>query len=179
MIKKIIATLLMAFLFSPAFAAEKQHSHAAMKKNSVMIVRQALLEAEKAEVLAVLNANETLRLAFFHRNYSDAEKAAKHVINAMDKLSNKKIKGLLEFAKKKLGQINPAQSREKNNRNYNLVSMALLHIVTKYDVGDAYNGYYCSMEKKKWIQNSKKNMTVQNPFASDSMPNCGSMITHY
>jgi len=179
MIKKTLVTFLIAFVFSPAFAQEEKHSHMSMKKEGMMAPRQALLEGEKQEVLNVLKANEPLRISFFRRDYSGAEKAAKDVINAIDKLSNQTIKATLAFAKGKLAQIGPAQSRKDNNQNYHLISMALLHIVGKYDVGNVYNGYYCPMEKKKWVQNSEKTMEAQNPFASDNMPNCGEMITQY
>jgi len=175
---KIFTVFLLLFVFSPAFAGEnRDHDHGAMQKEQAS--RQALSAIEKEELLNVLKANEGLHISFFNRSFDDAEKAAKKVIKAIDKMSGSKIKNKLLFAKEKLSQINSSRSRAENNRDYHLISMALIHLIGKYDVGSVYNGYYCPMEKKKWVQNSKKSMKVKNPFASDSMPACGDMITHY
>ena len=53
-----------------------------------------------------------------------------------------------------------------------MVSSALAHVLSKYDLGSDYNVYYCPMVRKKWIQNSTKHAGVKNPYAPE-MPNCG------
>jgi hypothetical protein len=80
---------------------------------------------------------------------------------------------LLAFAKNKLSDINSNNDKETNNKNYHLVSMALIHIVNKYDVGNKYNAYSCPMVKKKWLQNTKNDSGTRKPYAAN-MPNCGS-----
>jgi len=182
--KKLIITVTLftfssSLFFSFVYAVETNHSnHHVIKKNQT-VSRQILSETEKKELLNVLKANEDLHNSFYKRNYKRSEQAAKNVINAIDKISNPQIQNKLKFTQKKLAQISSSKSKKENNQNYHLISMALMHLVNTYDLGSTYNGYYCSMEKKKWIQNSKKQMKVQNPFASDTMPACGAMITHY
>jgi hypothetical protein len=74
--------------------------------------------------------------------------------------------------------MNAKTSREENNQNYHLVSMALIYIVNTYDVGPKYNAYSCPMVKKKWLQNSKKLAKIHNPYAPH-MPHCGSQDTNF
>ena len=69
-------------------------------------------------------------------------------------------------------------SENKNNQNYHLTSMALIHIVNTYDVGNEYNAYSCPMVKKKWLQNSKKMAKVHNPYAPN-MPHCGGQDSNF
>jgi len=178
-LKVALFTFSSSLFFSSVYAVETNHSnHNVIKKNQT-VSRQTLSETEKKELLNILKANESLHNSFYKRNYKNAEQAAKNVINAIDKVSNPQIQNKLKFTREKLAQISSSKSKKENNQNYHLISMALMHLINTYDLGSTYNGYYCPMEKKKWIQNSKKHMMVQNPFASDTMPACGTMVTHY
>lgn len=140
--------------------------------------RVKLNEKIKEELVAVLEANENLHNAFFEYNANQVQKAAKNLSGEISKISDAEISKLLNFSKGKLLEITASADREENNKNYHLVSMALIHIVNKYDVGMKYNAYSCPMVKKKWVQNSEKMDKVHNPYAPE-MPHCGSKDSHY
>ncbi len=148
--------------------------HSKMKKGS----RKALTEATRKSVVSALEANEALHSSFFKYDGKSVEQNAKKLKSAIDAIEDKEIGKLLKFSKVKLSEIKASSDRKVNNKNYHLVSMALIHIVNKYDVGSKYNAYSCPMVKKKWVQNSSKMTKVHNPYAPN-MPHCGSQDTTY
>ena len=132
----------------------------------------------KSELISVLQANEKLHMAFFKSDYKKAEYESKNVISAIDKISDANIKSMLKFAQTKLSQIKSNQDKKVNNKNYHIVSSALIFLLNKYDLGSGYNAYSCPMVKMKWIQNSKKINKVHNPYANE-MPHCGEKDSDY
>ena len=148
--------------------------HSKMKKGS----RKSLSEAGQKSVISALEVNEALHSSFFKYDAKAVEVNAMKLKNAIDAIENTEIAKLLKFSKGKLADIKASNDRETNNKNYHLVSMALIHIVNKYDVGEKYNAYSCPMVKKKWIQNSNKMTKVHNPYAP-SMPYCGTQDSSY
>ena len=151
-----------------------QADHSKMKDGS----RKSLTEATKKSVISVLEANEELHSSFFNYDAKAVEASALKLNKAIDAIEDKEISKLLNFSKSKLSEIKASHDRETNNKTYHLVSMALIHIVSKYDVGANYNAYSCPMVKKKWVQNSSKMEKVHNPYAPD-MPHCGSKDSQY
>lgn len=148
--------------------------HSKMKKGD----RKSLSEAAKKSVVLALEANETLHSSFFKYDAKAVESNAIKLKKAIDAIEDKEVAKLLNFSKTKLSEIKASNDRETNNKNYHLVSMALIHIVNKYDVGSKYNAYSCPMVKKKWVQNSSKMAKVHNPYAPN-MPHCGSQDSHH
>lgn len=148
---------------------EKHKGHSKMNSSK----RAMLDKKDQKEVLQVLEANEALHASFFKYNAKEVEKQAKDLSVKIGKIQNKEIAKLLSFSALKLKEIKSTSNRDDNNKNYHLVSMALIHIVNKYDVGSKYNAYSCPMVKKKWLQNSAKMSKVHNPYAA-GMPHCGS-----
>jgi hypothetical protein len=148
--------------------------HSKMKKGD----RKSLSEAAKKSVVLALEANEALHSSFFKYNAKAVETNAMKLKKAIDAIEDKEVVKLLNFSKTKLSEIKASNDRETNNKNYHLVSMALIHIVNKYDVGSKYNAYSCPMVKKKWVQNSSKMAKVHNPYAPE-MPHCGSQDSHH
>jgi hypothetical protein len=148
--------------------------HSKMKKGD----RKSLTEVAKKSVVSALEANEVLHSSFFKYNAKAVEANAMKLKKAIDGIKDKEVTKLLNFSKRKLSEIKASNDRETNNKNYHLVSMALIHIVNKYDVGSKYNAYSCPMVKKKWVQNSEKMAKVHNPYAPN-MPHCGSKDSHY
>ncbi|MFT6632233.1 MAG: hypothetical protein ACJAS4_002196 [Bacteriovoracaceae bacterium] len=146
--------------------------HSKMKKSN----RKSLTEATRKSVISVLEANEALHNSFFKYDGKSVEENAKKLKVAIDAIEDKEVAKLLNFSKGKLTEIKASNDRKTNNKNYHLVSMALIHIVNKYDVGSKYNAYSCPMVKKKWLQNSSKIAKVHNPYAPN-MPHCGSQDT--
>ncbi len=143
--------------------------HSKMKKGD----RKSLSEAAKKSVISALEVNEALHSSFFKYDAKAVESNAMKLKKAIDAIEDKEVAKLLNFSKTKLSEIKASNDRETNNKNYHLVSMALIHIVNKYDVGSKYNAYSCPMVKKKWVQNSSKMVKVHNPYAPN-MPHCGS-----
>ncbi len=148
--------------------------HSKMKKGD----RKSLSEAAKKSVVSALEANEALHSSFFKYDAKAVESNAMKLKKAIDAIEDKDVAKLLSFSKTKLSEIKASNDRETNNKNYHLVSMALIHIVNKYDVGSKYNAYSCPMVKKKWVQNSSKMAKVHNPYAPN-MPHCGSQDSHH
>ena len=148
--------------------------HSKMKKGD----RKSLSEAAKKSVISALEANEALHSSFFKYDAKAVESNALKLKKAIDAIEDKEVTKLLNFSKTKLSEIKASNDRETNNKNYHLISMALIHIVNKYDVGSKYNAYSCPMVKKKWIQNSGKMAKVHNPYAPN-MPHCGSQDSHH
>jgi len=140
--------------------------------------RNKLDDKTKKELINVLETNEQLFNAFYEYDSKKVEESAMKLKDSIGKIDNQEISKLLSFSIKKLEEMKSSSSREDNDQAYHLVSMALIHIVNTYDVGDIYNAYSCPMVKKKWIQNSKKMADVNNPYAPD-MPNCGSKDTSF
>jgi len=140
--------------------------------------RAKLPEQTKLEIIHVLKVNENLHASFFKYNAAEVEKKAKELVQAMDKINDPQIKKLLNFSRTKVNQINSTVPRDKNNQLYNMVSMALTHLINKYDLGNDYNVYHCPMVKKKWVQNSSKMKKVHNPYAPN-MPHCGERLTDF
>ncbi|MBK24587.1 MAG: hypothetical protein CME70_11385 [Halobacteriovorax sp.] len=149
--------------------------HSKMKKDSK---RKQLTEGAKKSVINVLQANEELHNSFFKYDGKKVEEAAQKLKSAIDRINDSELTKLLKFSKTKLADIKASSSRDDNNQNYHLVSMALIHIVNTYDVGSKYNAYSCPMVKKKWVQNSKKMAKVHNPYAPN-MPHCGSKDSNH
>ena len=96
----------------------------------------------------------------------------------IDKITNKDIKKYLKKSKKQLLKIKEATDRKENNVLYNESSLGFIYILNKYDIGRTYNSYSCPMVKKKWVQNSKKEAKVHNPYAPE-MPHCGRQDSRY
>lgn len=142
---------------------------------SVLGAKMKLDDKSKQEIIKTLEANEELHASFFKYNPKKVESSAKKVSEVMGKISNKDVAKLLKHSKMLLGEIKSDSKRSDNNQNYHTVSMALIHVMNKYDLGDKFSAYRCPMVKKKWIQNTKKMERVHNPYAP-SMPHCGGRI---
>lgn len=157
-------------------AAMKNHSHEHMTDSKGK--RKKLSAETKKSVIAVLEANEQLFDSFFNYDEKKMASAAANVSKKIDQINDKEIKKLLTFAKTKLSDLQKMNDRKSHNQNYHLVSMALIHVINSYDVGETYNGYSCPMVKMKWVQNSKKISKVHNPYAPE-MKHCGGVETFY
>ncbi len=140
--------------------------------------RKKLSDDTRKSLIEVLKVNEQLHQSFFKYDKKLVEKNAIKLKDAIGNIENDEISKLLSFSRKQLGEIKSSHARDVNNNHYNLVSMALIHIINTYDLGSAYNSYSCPMVKKKWIQNSAKMAKVHNPYAP-GMPHCGSKDSSY
>lgn len=171
-----ILVLSLGIIAGKATASDSNHKMSAEEKKAMS--RKALSSKEKEEIVSVLEANEELHAAFFKYDAKEVEKGASKVLALVSKLNNEELVKLLKFSKIKLADIKAENSRDENNKNYHLVSMALIYVINKFDVGEQYNAYSCPMVKMKWVQNSKKLAKLSNPYAPD-MPHCGSQDSHY
>jgi hypothetical protein len=140
--------------------------------------RKALDIKTKKEIVKALKANEDVHNAFFEYDAKKVEKTSSILNKAIQAISNPEVSKLLKFSQSKIADIKATNDRDDNNQNYHLASMALIHIVNTYDVGNEYNAYSCPMVKKKWLQNSKKMSKVHNPYAPN-MPHCGGQDTSH
>ncbi|MCF8060019.1 MAG: hypothetical protein K9K67_12030 [Bacteriovoracaceae bacterium] len=161
----LLIMLSLSFFVQSSFAEESK-------------TRKKISETTKNQVIAVLKANESLHASFFDYKGDTVEKAAKDLKSKMSAVEDKEISKLLKFSITKLDDLKKDSEREQNNQDYHLVSMALIHLVNTYDIGEGYNAYSCPMVKKKWVQNSKLKARVHNPYAPE-MPHCGTQDTEY
>lgn len=138
-------------------------------------MRKPVSPEVKKELLKVFLENERLHSAFFSydKKSEQIEPLARALSRSIDEISDPSIKKLLKFSQAKLSEISGENKKDENNQRYHLVSMALIHVMNTYDIGDSYSAYSCPMVKMKWVQNSKKVAKVHNPYAP-GMPHCGS-----
>ena len=148
--------------------------HSKMSQKS----RKKLTHTARKSLISALEANESLHRAFFSYDGKIVETEATRLAKSISAIKDEQISKLLKFSQSKLNEIKAANDRKVNDKNYHLVSMALIHIINKYDVGRKYNAYSCPMVKKKWVQNSEKMLKVHNPYAPN-MPHCGSQDTRH
>ncbi len=149
-----------------------------IEKKPTLKERKTLSKSALKEIVSLLEANEKLHRAFYEYSGPNVEKNSLEMISLIDDISDPEISKLLQFSKKKLGEIKASAEKDENNKTYNLISMALIYVINNYDVGKKYNAYSCPMVKKKWIQNSEKLAEVHNPYAPE-MPQCGSKDTNH
>lgn len=140
--------------------------------------RKKLNPETKKNVISLLSVNESLHSAFFTYSGKLVEKEARNLIEKINDIKDEEISKLLYLSKSKLSEIKEVNERDKNDQIYHSVSMALIDIVNKYDLGSKYNTYSCPMVKKKWVQNSDKISKVHNPYAP-GMPHCGLQDSKY
>lgn len=171
----ILSFILLFNLSFTAVGAEGAKSQHGMSETKS---RRPLDLKHKAQLVAVLEANEKLHSAFFKYNGRKIEIEAKEVVRSIGKLKHKKAMEILIPAKKLLLSLKAKSKKEQNNVAYHKASLLLASIVNKYDVGNSYNVYSCPMVKKTWIQNSKKQLRTHNPYAPE-MPHCGGRDTEY
>ncbi len=139
--------------------------------------RISLEASKKTEIIKMLEVNEQLHSAFFDYDAKKVEESAKALSESIGTISTPEVKKLLKYSQMKLKDIKASNSESANKQKYHIVSMALIHIVNKYEVGK-YNAYSCPMVKQKWVQNSAKQDKVHNPYAAN-MPHCGQKDTNF
>lgn len=168
------------FLFGFSLMAQASASKNVSKDQSShqQSARKTLSEKEKNEVRALLEANDALHSAFFTFDPQSIETKAAQVVTAIQELSNAEVKQKMMYSLEKLKGFRAGVKREELNQSYHEVSMALIHLITTYDVGEGFNAYSCPMVKKKWLQNTAKKKKIQNPYAPE-MPACGSKDTRF
>lgn len=146
--------------------------------NSSQTAREKIAESEKKEIVEVLQGYEELFSSFFTYDAKQVEANAAKLASKVNGLKSAMIKKNLKSAQEKLAEIKSVKERDANNQNLHLVSLSLIYLVNKYDIGSEYNVYACPMVQKKWIQNSTKLARVTNPY-DPRMPNCGNQVTEY
>lgn len=133
-----------------------------------------LNESDQKALKESFKKYEALHKDFFEYDASKAQKEAKDLKASLEKIKDPELSKLLKISKQKLAEIGESESREENNQNMHLVSLALIHVMKNYNVGANYKAFQCPMVKKKWIQNVEEVKVVQNPYAPQ-MPNCGGL----
>ena len=177
-LKSLIIFFLSSLLISSgSFASDSSHKGHDMKKMKTkeMKAKTKLSEKEKSEVLKLLEENEELHGSFFKYKGEKVAAHSKKMVSLIDKISHKEIKKLLGFGKKQLELLTAKRSQKENNQSYHMFSMAMIHIMNTYELGDKYKGYRCPMVRKQWVQNTEKMDKVHNPYAA-YMPHCGEKL---
>lgn len=121
-----------------------------------------------------LSSYEKLHQAFFDNDIKQIQKSAKLLLNNLNEIKDEKMVKTLNYSKKKLESISQSEDMEQSREAFNIVSQGLLVVLEKQSPNKKYSRYYCPMVKKYWIQNISESEKVMNPYASKSMPHCGS-----
>lgn len=145
---------------------------------NVFAERVQLDNQAKSEILKLYQGNERLHRAFFEYDVKKIETETKNVMKLMKAIKNEELRTKFSLALKMIKRIKASEKKEVNNKAYHVVSMALVNVLDKYDLGKTYNVYYCPMLKMKWVQSSLKHKGVENPYA-DYMPQCGRQFSKY
>lgn len=140
--------------------------------------RKEISSEAQSEIRALFEINEDMHASFFEYDGEKVEKHAKKLHTAIDEISDDSIRQLLRFSQQQLDEISAEHDREKNDEKYHNVSMAFIHLINTFDIGEGYNVYSCPMVQKKWVQNSKKMDKVHNPF-HPGMKHCGDKETNF
>ncbi len=167
-----LSFLLISFFSATIFAVEGEHNSAPKIKYSKATKRIGLSKKDRKDVLEVLKANEVLHAGFYTYKRSKIMQKVEKVNHAISKIKSNKTKRIFTKSQKWLEQISTKLRKKENYKKYNMFSKELIKIILKYNVGSDYNIYYCPMLKMTWIQNTKTDDTVLNPYAS-YMPHCG------
>ena len=141
---------------------------------ALLFITHSLAHASEKPFDNVMVKYEHLHQSFFDNDNDKVKKASKELLEAIGNVKDENISKKLAYSQQKLSQMSTADDLEENKKAFNTVSQGLLVVLEK-DVGKGnYARYYCPMVKKYWIQNTTKSDKVMNPYASDSMPHCGS-----
>ncbi len=140
----------------------------------VFLLALTNIQAKEGEQLSIVLKNyESLHQAFFENDNAKVQKQAKELAKSIESIKDKKIAKTLSFSKKKLSEMVDSSDLESNKTAFGTVSHALLIVIDKHAPNKNYQGYYCPMVKKYWIQNISKSKETKNPYESVSMPSCG------
>jgi hypothetical protein len=121
-----------------------------------------------------LASYEKLHQSFFDNNLDSIKKNSTMLLKSIESIKDEKISKTLTYTKKKLGEISKSDNLENSKQAFDVVSRGLLVVLAKQAPNKSYAKYYCPMVKKYWIQNITESEKVMNPYASSSMPHCGS-----
>ncbi len=170
--KKIILT---ALLFSGlGFGQDGTHNHH-QEHGKKMEMNEHNHGVENTKFNKALIKYEGLHQAFFDNNLAKIKSNAKEVLEELKNIQNEKINKTLIYTKKKLGEISMSDDIKESKEAMNTVSQGMLVVLEKHAQNKDYARFYCPMVKKYWIQNKTKIKKVMNPYASSSMPHCGSI----
>ena len=168
--------LLMTLVLSNlAFAQDDAHKHHNMSKGhgKKMEMKEHKHGAENDAFNKVLVKYEGLHKSFFDNDVAKIKANAKAVLEEIEAIKDEKIAKTLTYTKKKLGEISKSDNIQTSKEAMNTVSQGLLVVLEKHAPNKSYARYYCPMVKKYWIQNVSDSEKIMNPYASDSMPHCG------
>lgn len=170
--KKIILT---ALLFSGlGFGQDGAHNHY-QEHGKKMDRNEHNHGVESTRFNQALSKYEGLHQAFFDNDLAKIKSNAKEVLKELENIKDKKINKTLIYTKKKLAEISMSDDIKESKEAMNTVSQGMLVVLEKYAPNKDYARFYCPMVKKYWIQNKTKIKKVMNPYASSSMPHCGSI----
>jgi len=140
--------------------------------------RKVLPPKTQKRVLELFKINEKLHEAFYRDEVKEAEKAAKELKRAYQKIKDPEIQEALKSGFEGLSEIRLKNSLRINHEHYDAASSALIWLLETYGLGSQYNAFRCPMVRKKWVQDTRKTPGVQNPYAP-KMRACGVQETHF
>lgn len=143
-------------------------------KSLMVFILSLNLFASTDKVNTALQSYEKVHKSFYHYDESKALSHLNEFQANLKKIDDESIQNKLaaDNIYKYLGAFQNTKSREVQNNLLNSISKKIFDILVSEKAQSDYSLYYCPMEKKYWLQNTKKVSEVQNPYAP-SMPNCG------
>lgn len=139
------------------------------------LASQKIYSEDSSKVMdQVMQDYEELHAAFFSNKMSSIKKEASDLLDSMKRLENEEVLKKLKFTKEKLESLKSTSELKDARESFDVISQALSYVLKKHYPSKTYERYYCPMVQKYWIQNVSKSEEVKNPYASDTMPYCGS-----
>jgi hypothetical protein len=171
---KFLTLSLCLLLSFNMMASDSSHSEMKMeKKKNLMSVSAEV----KSQVLAAFASYDKLHSAFFKYDAKKIEAESKILLGLLNNISDRKLVSLLDKANvfAFLSAIKASNKKAVNNSLLDNTSKKLNELIlSKFNIGNDYQAYYCPMVKKDWIQNTKESKDVRNPYSAD-MPSCGGL----
>jgi signal recognition particle GTPase len=177
--KITLLILIISFCFSlPIMAQMSGHVSGENIKYDKSLKRQKLSKEDKQDILKVFKANELLHAGFFKYKRSKIMSKVAPVQLALKEVRSKNMKKMFSKSSRWLNEISTKLKKKQNYKKYNMFSEELIKLLIKYDIGSGYDIYACPMVNMRWVQNSKVDPKVNNPYAS-YMPHCGSRESRF
>jgi len=144
-----------------------------MKTFALVLCLFTSLSCWSSDLSTVLIDYDQLHSAFFKNDIKMIKEGASALKKSLLKLKQKDM----DYALKRLENLGESNDIKKAHEDFNIISQAILVLMDREDGVKSHSRYYCPMVKKYWIQNTTESEKVMNPYASSSMPHCGSKMT--
>lgn len=178
---KLFPLVILVSLLSSCFSehGEHAHHHADDKKNEATEQKRMSLAKDSQDSLdKIYQANFRIHQAFIAEEMQEVKAAATELKNLIEQQNAKDELNELLLITEPLQLMSSLEDSDELAQAFGEVNKVMVAYLLKYELGSAFNVYYCPMVEKHWIQNSAVVDDVQNPYAL-YMLKCGTRETSF